>query len=86
MGVGEKRGSKRKKKATHPAQWGGLEGYLWVGLKAIREKNGPPLFSEGDKGIGGYLRQPLNDSHVSHPFEITGAWHRPWQECTPANR
>jgi hypothetical protein len=34
-----------KKKATHPAQW--------VGLKAIREKNGPPLFSEVDEGVVG---------------------------------
>ena len=77
---------KRKRKVDPPSAVGGLEGYLWVGLKKLKKKNGPPLFSEGDKSGGGYPMQLLNGCHVSHPFEITGAWHRPWREYMPANR
>ena len=41
---------KVSKRQTHPAQW--------VGLRAVKQhRNGPPLFSEGDKGDGGATDQ-----------------------------
>lgn len=56
---GKKKKEKEKGEGRAPADLhppinknGGLEGYLWVGLRAIREKNEPPLFSEGDKSGG----------------------------------